>query len=272
MNIKFMLNEYVLIWILLFKESISKELNSKKQKIWFNYEKEYNKLFSEKVALLSDPKNYIPNDDRIYNIMKDEDVYKNILNNTDKYKLIMRKIWNIYKKNINKELDNIIRIPISEYEAYLIDPRLNMADSYGDEKNIVFGMVKESDQDTIINLVYNIIKKEVLSNTEKSNISKSVIELCELNELATRVNGISCYRDGNRNLTLIKRRIYPYFLMYLGVKKEEFKEYMKRDGIVFDTNNYEYDKSLSKMNVYEFIDYCTEIQKTKKELENIELI
>ena len=52
MNIKFILNEYILIWNLLFRQSISKELNSRKQKIWLNYKKEYNDLYGENKKIL----------------------------------------------------------------------------------------------------------------------------------------------------------------------------------------------------------------------------
>ena len=40
MNLKFAVNDYVLIWNLLFQASVSEEIHKLKQKIWFNYKKE----------------------------------------------------------------------------------------------------------------------------------------------------------------------------------------------------------------------------------------
>lgn len=43
MNLKFVVNDYVLIWNLLFQASISENIHKFKQKIWINYKNEYNK-------------------------------------------------------------------------------------------------------------------------------------------------------------------------------------------------------------------------------------
>ena len=48
MNLKFVINESVLIWYLLFHQSISKEMNVYKQKVWKNYCSEYKDLQKEK--------------------------------------------------------------------------------------------------------------------------------------------------------------------------------------------------------------------------------
>ena len=44
--------------------------------------------------------------------------------------------------------------------------------------------------------------------------------------------------------------------MYLGVKKEDFFNYMMRDKIVFEADKYAYEKELKKMNIEEFIEFC----------------
>ena len=78
MNLKFVINESVLIWYLLFHQSISKEMNDYKQKVWKNYCSEYKDLQKEKEIILRDPKNYIPDDDTIYDIMREFDGYDDI--------------------------------------------------------------------------------------------------------------------------------------------------------------------------------------------------
>ena len=49
--------------------------------------------------------------------------------------------------------------------------------------------------------------------------------------------------------------------MYIGIPKEKFPEYMKRDKIDFDMDKYAYEKELKKMNVEEFIDFCIRNQR-----------
>jgi hypothetical protein len=43
--------------------------------------------------------------------------------------------------------------------------------------------------------------------------------------------------------------------MYLGVKVDDIPAYMQRDRIAFSMDNYKYDKSLSRIDIEEFIDY-----------------
>ena len=54
----------------------------------------------------------------------------------------------------------------------------------------------------------------------------------------------------------LKRWIYPYWLMYLGIPKDELLSRMMRDKIAFELDNYAYEKELVKMNLEEFIDFC----------------
>jgi len=80
--------------------------------------------------------------------------------------------------------------------------------------------------------------------------------LAVLNEYATNITKRSCYLAGNPSLLELKRHLYPYWLMYLGIPKEKFKDYMMRDKIVFEADKYAYETELKKMNLEEFIDFC----------------
>ena len=71
MNLDFVLNDYVLIWNLLFKASISSNIQTFKQKLWKNYRHSYNELYKEEEHILKDPKNYIPFDDTIFDMVDD---------------------------------------------------------------------------------------------------------------------------------------------------------------------------------------------------------
>ena len=66
MKANFLLNDYTLIWTLLFQGSVKESIYKLKQKLWVNYKEEYNLAYKDKNIILSDPKNFIPNNDTVY--------------------------------------------------------------------------------------------------------------------------------------------------------------------------------------------------------------
>ena len=71
---------------------------------------------------------------------------------------------------------------------------------------------------------YNVIEENNVKKykEEDEEYIKAIIELAVLNEYATRLYKKSCYISGKESLLVLKRYLYPYWLMYLGVKKEDF--------------------------------------------------
>ena len=69
MNTNFIVNDYVLIWNLLFQASISENIYKLKQRIWDTYKEEYNALYNDKNSIVTDYKNINNNNDNIYNIL-----------------------------------------------------------------------------------------------------------------------------------------------------------------------------------------------------------
>ena len=273
MNIKFILNQYILSWYLLFNESISSDLNNYKQKIWINYKKEYNALYMERNLLLSDPDNYISSDDTVYNIFNEGDIYVDIYKNVDKFRLALTKIFDENKKELVKCIKKVLRINISNYSVYLIDPRLSICDFSNSKNNIlVYGkIVDKSFLEALMDIIYNIVKREVYNyQNEYKEIVEAVIEIF-VYECSSRITGISHIMNGDKSLSFLKKKIYPYFLMYLGISKEDMLNYMMRDNICFDVDNYNYDKKLSKMDLFSFIDYCVNNQKNILKIEEIEI-
>lgn len=267
MNLKFIVNEYVLIWYLLFQQSISSELNDYKQKIWINLKKEYTLFQKEKHLILEDPKNYIPNDDTIYDIVKDFSDYDNILKETEKLKSSIVKVWDKYKKKIDQNIFKILKIDIANYNILLVNPRLNVIDISSDKENKIHTMVygKKLDPDnvqTVLEIIYMIVRKEFKNiDSENGDIVEAILELAILHELGTRITGKSCYLFKDSKNSLIKRQIYPYFLMYLGIDRDDLVSYMRRDGIVFDAGNYTNEVQLRKINIVEFINFCVNNKK-----------
>ena len=61
MNTKFIVNDYAIIWNLLFQASISESIYKLKQKLWDAYKAEYNETYNDKEAILKDIKNFTTN-------------------------------------------------------------------------------------------------------------------------------------------------------------------------------------------------------------------
>ena len=84
MNFKLVINDYILIWNILFQASISKEVQDLKQKLWKNYKKAYNALYKEKDVILKDYKDYnIPTDDTIFDMVKSTETYQFVKSRTE---------------------------------------------------------------------------------------------------------------------------------------------------------------------------------------------
>ena len=84
MNVEFVTNDYLLAWNLLFRPSISEEIQKLKERLWKNYPDEYMKLQNENVEILKYTKDFIPDDDTVYNFLFDSEEFKNIKKETEK--------------------------------------------------------------------------------------------------------------------------------------------------------------------------------------------
>ncbi len=279
MNLKFEVNDYILIWNLLFQASISEEIYNLKQKIWKNYKTEYNKVFKDNSLILKDPKNFIPNNDTIYNIVLETPQYESIKKNVEQFRLKILKYWDENKKVAIKELKDILRFDIKLYHILIVCEKLNVIDTTtvkGSKVNtIVWGqkLDEENPRQAIIDLVYHIVMKELKEyQTDYQDIVKAIVELAILNEFATRLTGRTHYLSGDNTLKYLKRQIYPYWLMYLGVEPDKMVEYMTRDKIGFDSFKYPYERQLKNLDLCAFIDFCIRNQKHIIRIEELEII
>ena len=276
MNLKFAVNDYVLIWNLLFQASVSEEIHKLKQKLWLNYKNEYNKLYKDKELILNDPKNFIPNDDTIYNIVLETKEYEKLKKETEKYRNTILKLWDSKKKMIRKILKEDLRVEIDDYNVFIVLDSLNVVDAYdaSDKKvnTVIFGKKIDINNEckTLIELIYYIVKKDIkYIYRESDEVVKSIVELAILNELPTLLDNRSYYLTGDSRLDDIKRQIYPYWLMYLGATKEKMLSYMMRDKIAFEVDNYTYERQLKKVDLLEFINFC--IRNKRHIIKNSEL-
>ena len=121
-------------------------------------------------------------------------------------------------------------------------------------------------------LIYKIVKNELSklkAKDEDLDIIDTIIELAITNELYTRISKESKYKIGKKDKRELKEKIYPYFLMYLGIPEEDLEKHMVRDNIFFDKTKYKYEKLLKSVDLYSFIIF---IIKNKKTILNIKLM
>ena len=279
MNLKFVVNDYVLIWNLLFQASINEKVHKLKQKLWINYKKEYNNTYRDKELILKDTKNFIQNDDTIYNIVLETKEYEKIKKDTEKYRNEVLKIWDNNKKEATKIIKSITRLELKPYQILVVSEQLDIIDTttVKDAKinTVVLGKKVTSDTSMklLVELVFQILKHEFKEyKTEYKEIVDAVVELAVLNEFPTRLTGRSHYLTGDPTLNYLKRQIYPYWLMYLGADKEDMLSFMMRDKIAFDVDKYAYEKELKKKDLLEFIDFCIRNQKYIVKINELEII
>lgn len=279
MNLSFDLNDYLLIWNLLFQTSISNETQRLKEKLWKNYRHLYKALYKEEAKILKDPKNYIPDDDTIFDMVKATDVYKKIRKETEEYRLFLMHYYDEMKKTINIYFKDIIRFDIKMYHVLVINPRFNAVEMKTVKSRkvntISWGMMNDQNDGelAIISIISHALRKELKDyETDYQEIVDGVVELAIDNELATRIKGKSYYLKGDNSLKFLKKQIYPYFLMYLGSNKYEMINYMARDNIIFDVDNYTFTRSLAASDLKEFISFCIENQKYILQIEELEII
>ena len=280
MNTKFIVNDYMLIWNLLFGASISESIHKLKQKTWDTYKLEYNAMFKDKESILKDYKNFIPDDDTVYNILLESKEYEKIKKQTEQYRLEVMQIWDKNKKENDNLIKNIIRKKVPTCTIFVVNKDLNIID-YNQDNKIVLG--KPVDKKEPLKILFDIHMSIAKNNVKRYKeeyepFKKAILELAILNEFGTRLSdGRSCYQSGTPYLLPLKRWLYPYWLMYLGVPKEKFDEYMTRDKIVFDKDKYAYEKELKKMDIEEFIEFCIRnkryiVREAKEKKQEVELL
>ena len=100
MNIDFVVNDYLLAWYVLFKPSFCEEVQELKEKLWNNYQKQYIAMQKDNIEILKYTKDFIPDDDTIYNLIFDTELFKELKKETEKYRQKLLEAWDKNKKAI----------------------------------------------------------------------------------------------------------------------------------------------------------------------------
>ena len=259
MKLDIVINKYLLIWYLLYQSSVSEEMHKLKQKLWKSNKKDYTEVYKEKNKILSDLDNYIPDDDTIYNLVESSEVFKKIKKDAYRYRLTILEMWDKNKARYKKELSKIMKCDLSgNYTVCTLHPNSDVVETNFDLNIITIGKkLSTRDKDNFLTyLIYKIVKNEFASiKTAEREIVDVITELVATNELYTAISKESKYILGKRSLRDMKVKLYPYWLMYLGVQPEDYEKYMVRDNIYFDVNEYTYQKELKNLDIYTFISF-----------------
>lgn len=275
MNIDFLTNDYLLAWTLLFKPSICEEIQVLKEKLYSTYPKQYLALEKENIEILKYNDDFIPDDDTIYSIVFDSEIFIKIKKETEKHRQYLMMNWDKYKKEINNDLSELLRFEIKEnYHILVVHPALDTVEymKHNPKKNICWGKKDDTDDGlrALMRIIFTIVKYEIGDHQKQNReIVLAILDLTINNELHTKISKISKYNEGFKNLKVLKRQLYPYWLMYMGADKEELVSYMMRDQIAFDFEKYPIEKGLRKVDLYGFIDFCCNNQKYIIRLDHI---
>ena len=281
MKLDITVNKYLLIWHLLYQSSVSDEIHNLKQQLWKQHKKEYSLVHKDKEEIIKEREDFIPDDDLIYNLIENSPFYKKIKTETNRYRLNILEIWDKNRRCYIKELTSILKFDLKkEYKIFVVHPNLDVVETNLETNIMTIGRkIITRDKDNFLTyLVYKIIKNEISKlKTNETEILDAVVELAITNELYTRVTKESKYKIGKKQLRDLKEKIYPYWLMYLGVPEKDFETYMIRDNIFFDKNSYKYEKLLKTIDIYSFIAFLIKnkkaILKTKLiPVENMEVL
>lgn len=272
MKINFITNNYLLIWNLLYGSSISMKMHVFKQKLWLVYKKEYKKIENDKEEILHDSKNFIPDDNTLYNLLEDSSVFPVLMKEVEHHRIKLMREWDLLKTKINKELSSILRLDSDVYQVIVLHPSMDTCLSAEKAKSIGWGKKKDLDDPliTILSIITVLLKEKVhYQDNGDEDIKNAILELAVENEVYTRMKE-SNYFKTNQKLNSLKKDLYPYFLMYLGIDLEDTTSYMMRDNIAFDVEKYTNEIQLRKLDIFEFIDFIIRnkklLLKNKKEL------
>ena len=267
MKLQFIVNDYLLAWNLLFRPSVSEEVQKLKEKLWKNYSKNYMKLEKENVEILKYTSDFIPDDDTIYNFIFESEEFKLIKKQTEKYRKFLMRIWDSHQKEITKNLEELLRFKVeNNYQIMVIHPYFDNVEflKKNPKKNIVWGK-KEDTEDglkAIMRILFTVVKYELTDyRNDNKEMVNAIEDLLVTNEIYTRITGITKYREGIRKLSVLKRQLYPYWLMYQGADRDELVSYMMRDQMPFDIDKYPVEKGLRKLDLKGFIDFCCDNQR-----------
>lgn len=275
MKIEFLVNPYLLVWNLLFAPSISLKTNAYKKKLWLVYKNEYKKIENDKEQILLELKNFIPDDNTMYEKVEDTNIYEKLVSDATRHRIELLRIWDTNKKEITKSIKEILKVELGKYNVLVLPSYMDSVIKIDNVKNIGWGKKQDLNDkiETITSIIHALVSVDLPKYEEEldNQIKDACLELMIKNELYTRLNNKSNNLAGSRDLKDIKQEIYPYFLMYLGIDLDSTTKYMARDNFAFDISKYTNEYKLRELNYIEFIDFVVRNKKLILKIKKIGL-
>ena len=144
MNVEVVVNDYLLAWYLLYGASISKEIDKFKRNLYTKYRKEYNMCYKDRNEIIKYGKDYIPDNDIIYNAVLESALFKSLKKETVRHKMHIEKIMNQSNKEIETYVNSILKFPFPKtVHIYIVHPRLEVTDYVKDHNTLIWGSEKD---------------------------------------------------------------------------------------------------------------------------------
>lgn len=248
MNFKFTINPYILFASALTERGFKlPEWKDFRNHLWKTHNLEYKILQGDYTKLLVETNNSSPSIIKkasnnlldIFNKGMGSSEFKKLLSETEEYKKWLENEWLEKRKQVEKELTDILRIPLpkDQFTVIVFHPKLAEG-RYLENKTIAWGHIEEWPNYSIVYLSHEFLH-EVFG---RSKIEHAIIELATDNELRIRLSngGDYFYVDDkpivHEELLSLEKKILPLWLEYLEEKEEnafklieELKQNYKHD-------------------------------------------
>ncbi len=250
----------------------NKEMTEVKNYLWDKYRLGYKKILNldtdDALVYLKD----LDCKSLIEEFIKTEE-YKKLFKETKAYMQLIKKSWNENKNRINLFLRKLLKIDFSITPiVYISHPNTYKGCSFADNK-IAWGHFR-GEEDLNYNFIYLVheglhclLPYSETATPDEASILHAIIELIADYELYSFLKGESTFEEGHKELMEYKKRIYPYWLNYVGLDTREQKERLKMDKIDINLLS---KKELKNMNILQLLDFCCNklnnesVQKTTK--------
>lgn len=271
MELEFEINEYLLAWYILYSASLSKEIDKFRKSLWTKYKKEYNFCYKDKTEILKYGHDFIPDNDILYEEIFKSELYLSLKKETMKHKMHLVKLFHNNNRKIKECVKEVLKDNFNEkYLVYVIHPRMEIIEYNENSNSLIWGSDKDK-YDALTIMLFTIVKGKYGNlYPESKEIVDAILELAVINEIGRKLENIESYELGNKTLKIIKRQIYPFWLMYLGYDtREDILSKMMEDKIAFDMDRYPIDKKMKKISLDEFISFCVKNSKHILKLGNV---
>ena len=140
MSLSVIVNDYLLAWYILYGASLSKEIDKFKKNLYTKYKKEYNFCYKDRAEIVKYGKDFIPDNDILYNAVLTSNLFKSLKRETMKHKNNIEKMWELNNELINKQISSVIRINFPKViSVYVIHPRFEITEYSREQNSLIWG-------------------------------------------------------------------------------------------------------------------------------------